>query len=77
MTIIITTLTALGMYYYDESYYNYDVLGQNYFTGEFDPSNIAYSPKRAYNMLGIDAEYPTMLSSDVGLLRTQRISYTR
>jgi lactocepin len=67
----------LGMYYYDESYYNYDVLGQNYFTGEFDPSNIAYSPKRAYNMLGIDAEYPTMLSSDVGLLRNAKnIIYT-
>lgn len=68
----------LAMYYDNESYYNYDFLGLNYFTGEFDPSNIAYSPNRAYNMLGIDPdEYPTMLSSDVGLLRNANdIVYT-
>lgn len=67
----------LGMYYEGETYYNYDVLGLNYFTGEFDPSNIAYSPNRAYNMLGTDPEYPTLLSSDIGLLRNAKdIVYT-
>ncbi|WP_426348094.1 S8 family serine peptidase [Alloiococcus sp. CFN-8] len=69
------TSDVKGMFSYNNSPTYAETLGSNYFTGEFDKENIAYSSDYVRNRYGINSD--TWLSSETGLLRNGReLKYT-